>query len=327
MIRNMKVPLGLWKASNGSIWCTQRRALPLTRSMNTGASREDAAVPAAKEEPALSADLYMHPEKWKGLPPQRILELYWERMARLGSEYKPNNDELNALLTTSEYSDVSSNDIKKLYYKGEQGAIDIKGGTVGRDNSLRPFMFDELPSQSQELVAQHREQRFYNRLAAYELPLLAQYRQEYKRPSSKTHPVTYRYTNYVGEEHPNSRKVVLSVKTEDLGLEAKSLHKFRVLARSRYDHITDIFKMSSDRFENASQNARYLHDILQKLLAESKDLTKDDFSDVPIDTRHTIAKNLRKKKHDHRFPEEWKRPEDAPKKKFDIVDQLLNTLQ
>ncbi|CAI4056888.1 hypothetical protein SUVZ_02G2980 [Saccharomyces uvarum] len=327
MIRNMKVPLGLWKASSGSIWCTQRRVLPMTRSIKTGASGEGAAVASAKEGPALSADLYMHPEKWKGLPPQKILELYWERMARLGSEYKPNNDELNALLTTSEHSDVSSNNIKKLYYKGEQGAIDIKGGTISRDNSLRPFMFDELPSQSQELVAQHREQRFYNRLAAYELPLLAQYRQEYKRPSAKTHPVTYRYTNYVGEEHPNSRKVVLSVKTEDLGLEVKSLHKFRILARSRYDHITDIFKMSSDRFENASQNARYLHDILQKLLAESKDLTKDDFSDVPIDTRHTIAKNLRKKKHDHTFPEDWKRPEDAPKKKFDIVDQLLNTLQ
>lgn len=299
----------------------------MTRSMNTGASSEVAAVAAAKEGPALSADLYMHPEKWKGLPPQRILELYWERMARLGSEYKPNKDELSALLTTSEYSDVSSSDIKKLYYKGEQGAIDIKGGTVNRDDSLRPFMFDELPSQAQELVAQHREQRFYNRLAAYELPLLAQYRQEYKRPSAKTHPVTYRYTNYVGEEHPNSRKVVLSVKTEDLNLETKSLHKFRVLARSRYDHITDIFKMSSDKFENASQNARYLHDILQKLLAESKDLTKDDFSDVPIDMRHTIAKNLRKKKHNHKFPEEWKRPEDAPKKKFDIVDQFMNTLQ
>ncbi|CAI7206283.1 BAD_collapsed_G0010500.mRNA.1.CDS.1 [Saccharomyces cerevisiae] len=319
----MKVPLGLWKVSRGNLWSTQKRVLTMSRCLNSDAGNEAKTV---REGPAFSADLYMHPEKWKGLPPQRILELYWERMARLGSEYKPNKDELNALLTTSEYSNVPVNDIKKLYHRGEQGAIDIKGGNVNRDNSLRPFMFDELPSQAQELVAQHREQRFYNRLAAYELPLLAQYRQEYKRPSPESHPVTYRYTSYVGEEHPNSRKVVLSVKTKELGLEEKSLHKFRILARSRYDHTTDIFKMSSDKFEHASQNARYLHDILQRLLAESKDLTEDDFSDVPLDTRHTIAKSLRKKKRDYEFPEHWKRPEDAPKKKFDILDQLLSTL-
>lgn len=170
----------------------------MSRCLNSDAGNEAKTV---REGPAFSADLYMHPEKWKGLPPQRILELYWERMARLGSEYKPNKDELNALLTTSEYSNVPVNDIKKLYHRGEQGAIDIKGGNVNRDNSLRPFMFDELPSQAQELVAQHREQRFYNRLAAYELPLLTQYRQEYKRPSPESHPVTYRYTSYVGEEH------------------------------------------------------------------------------------------------------------------------------
>ncbi|CAI4038051.1 hypothetical protein SMKI_04G3900 [Saccharomyces mikatae IFO 1815] len=323
----MKVPLGLWNASRANIWSTQRRVLSMSKRLSSNANGGASTASTTKEGPAFSADLFMHPEKWKGLPPQKILELYWERMARLGSEYKPNKDELNALLTTSEYSEVPANDIKKLYYRGEQGAIDIKGGSVNRDNSLRPFMFDELPSQAQELVAQHREQRFYNRLAAYELPLLAQYRQEYKRPSAKTHPVTYRYTSYIGEDHPNSRKVVLSVKTDELGLEERSLHKFRVLARSRYDHITDIFKMSSDKFEQASQNARYLHDILQKLLAESKDLTKDDFSDVPLDTRHTIAKNLRKKKRDYKFPEHWKRPEDAPKKKFNIVDQLLDSVE
>ncbi|EHN03097.1 Rsm24p [Saccharomyces cerevisiae x Saccharomyces kudriavzevii VIN7] len=323
----MKAPVGLWKASKVNIWSAQRRALSITRHLDNNASGGVSTSTSTKEGPALPADLYMHPERWKGLPPQKILELYWERMARLGSEYKPNKDELNALLATSEFSNVSINDIKNLYYGGEQGAIDVKGGSANRDNSLRPFMFDELPSQAQELVAQHREQRFYNRLAAYELPLLAQYRQEYKRPSPKTHPVTYRYTNYVGEEHPNSRKVVLSVKTENLGLEPKSLHKFKVLATSRYDHTTDIFKMSSDKFEHASQNARYLHDILQKLLTESKNLAEDDFNDVPIDTRHTIAKNLRKKKHNYKFPEHWKRPEDAPKKNFDVVDQLLSTLQ
>lgn len=286
---------------------------------------KNAASPKAARAQSISPNLYLEPTKWKGLPSDTIFALYQERIVKLGSHYKQCDAELEALLSTSEDTGVLKRDIRKIYYNGEKGAADIIGGSLQDNYSPRPFMFDELPSQAQDLVAQHREQRFYNRLAAYELPLLAQYRQPYKKLAAKTHPVQYRFTTYLGEDHPNASKVVLQAKTQDLGLNSKELHKFRLLARTRYDHLTDIFKMSTSKFPEPAQNARYLNDTFQKLLKESKDLT-EDFSDVPLDTRHTLAKNLRKKRHNYVFPEEWKRPEDAPKAKLDIVSQIEKNL-
>lgn len=296
-----------------------------SRSLAGDSLRASQASPQVARAGSISSNLYLEPSKWKGLPSEKIFHLYRERIVRLGSKYKPCDEELQALLSTSQVTGVLERDIKKIYYNGEKGAADILGGGLQDSYSPRPFMFDELPSQAQDLVAQHREQRFYNRLAAYELPLLAQYRQPYRKLSAKTHPVQYRFTTYLGEDHPNACKVVLRVKTKDLGLNAKELHKFRLLAKTRYDHLTDVFKMSSDKFPEAAQNTRYLNDVFMKLLKESKDLT-DDFSDVPLDTRHTQAKNLRKKKHNYVFPEEWKRPEDAPKPKFNIVNEIEKNL-
>ncbi|CDF87718.1 probable 37S ribosomal protein S24,mitochondrial [Zygosaccharomyces bailii ISA1307] len=281
--------------------------------------------PAAEVANSTHTNLYLEPAKWKGLPSEKIFQLYRERIAKFGSRYQPCEEELQALLSTSEDTGVLKRDIRKIYYNGEKGAVDISGGSLKDNYSPTPFMFDELPSQAQDLVAQHREQRFYNRLAAYELPLLTQYRQEYKRLSPKTHPVEYRFTTYIGEEHPNARKVVLKTKVSDLGLNDKQRHKFCVLATTRYDSTTDIFKMSSDRHPEPAQNARYLSDVFQKLLKESKDMS-DDFSDVPLDTRHTQAKMLRKKRHDYIFPDEWKRPQDAPKPKFRFVETLSENL-
>lgn len=281
--------------------------------------------PAVEIAHSTHPNLYLEPIKWKGLPTEKIFHLYRERIVKLGSRYKPCEEELQALLSTSDDTGVLKRDIRKIYYNGEQGAVDISGGSLKDNYSPTPFMFDELPSQAQDLVAQHREQRFYNRLAAYELPLLTQYRQEYRRPSHRTHPVEYRFTTYIGEEHPNARKVVLKTKVSDLGLNEKQKHKFCVLATTRYDATTDIFRMSSDRYPEAAQNARFLNDVFQRLLRECKDMS-DDFSDVPLDTRHTQAKMLRKRRKDYQFPEEWKRPQDAPKSKFRFVEMLSQNL-
>lgn len=269
-----------------------------------------------------STELYMNPQKWTGLEPEKIISLFWERKTKLGHNYERTPEELNALLSTAEYSGMTKTEVKKIY--------DDTTNTMGVSmvskkflrEGLRPFQFDELPSPAQDIVDEHREQRYYNRLAVYDLPLLAQYRQKYNNPSVKTAPITYRYTSYVGEDHPNNVKVVLSFKTKDLPLNDKQLHKLRLLARTRYDFETDIVKMSSDKFPEAAQNARYLHDILQDLIKESKDM-KDDFSDVPLDTRHISAKKLRKRRNDYEFPEEWKRPQDAPIETVDIVNKIL----
>ncbi|CCF56900.1 hypothetical protein KAFR_0B06040 [Kazachstania africana CBS 2517] len=272
---------------------------------------------------SVELDLYMNPSKWKNVPPQKIIDLYWERKTKLGTTYERCEEELDALISTSDYTGVSKDDIKKLY----NGDIDEFQNIIGRDAlkyGLRPFQFDELPSPAMDMVHDQREQRFYNRLAAYELPLLVQYRQPYKPINEQTHPVVYRYTTYAGEEHPNSKKVSITLKTRNLGLNDRELHKFRLLARTRYDHETDTFKMSSENFPEAAQNAKYLNDILQRLLKEAKDMT-DDFSDVPLDTRHTVAKNLRKKSHKYEFPEKWKRPEDAPPRERNLMEKVINS--
>ncbi|KAL3231605.1 Small ribosomal subunit protein mS35 [Nakaseomyces bracarensis] len=304
--------------------------LPVCRVLQRGLKTQAQTTPVA-------SNLYMEPSKWKGLPSEQIISLYWERMAKLGKKYKQQPEELEALLTTSEYTGVPESHIRKLYKYGEKGMLEIGGGaSVSGGNAkdkvggFSRFQFDELPSQALDLVAQHREQRFYNRLAAYELPLLAQYRQEYRRPDPVKYPVTYKYMTYIGEEHPNSRKVVMTFKTAELGLGERELHKFRLLAKTRYDYTKDEFRMSSDRYPEPQQNAKYLSDTLHKLLKEAKDLSKDDFSDVPLDKRHIIARNLRKKQSmrlkNIQFPESWKRPEDAPVPKANIVEEMKRYL-
>ena len=280
---------------------------------------------ASSTSTSTSAELYLTPEKWSKEKPERIISLFWERKAKLGPEYKRTPEELSALLSTAEYSGMTQNEVRKIYDDTTNAMGTSMVSKQFLRQGLRPFQFDELPSPAQDIVDEHREQRYYNRLAVYDLPLLAQYRQTYKNPPVSSHPVTYRYTSYVGEEHPNAVKVVLSVKTADLGLEPKALHKLRLLARTRYDHETDVFKMSSDSFPEAAQNARYLHDTLQRLLAEFRDLKSDDFNDVPLDTRHTARRKLRKRRNDYKFPEEWKRPQDAPAETVNVVDRVLRT--
>ncbi|AMD19019.1 HBR118Cp [Eremothecium sinecaudum] len=293
-------------------------------------SRYNSAVAAAvssASESTGSMDMYKYPRKWHGMGTKQLLKLHNERKARLGHLYEPTQEEFTALIPSAIDLGFSTEEFKKLYFTPEEKLeMENQKGDKKLDfDQPDTFKFDELTSQAHLLVHQHREQRYYNRLAAYELPLLVQHRQEYRRKDTSTHPLKYRYTTYIGEDHPNSRKVVLSVKTADLNLNEKELHKLRLLARTRYDHITDEFKMSSDRFANAAQNAQYLSKTFQKLLKEARDMT-DDFSDIPLDTRHTIAKNLRKKKRGYEFPEEWKRPQDAPKKVVDLITKLSNSL-
>lgn len=287
----------------------------------------------------LQQNLFLTPQKWKGLPPQDIILLHEERKVKLGPNYQPNKDELDALYTTSKFMDKTEIEIKKLYDSHWESINKIHDEKKQNNNrarmrkyspndlkyGLRPFQFDDLPSAVQDDISNIRDERFYKRIAAYELPQLVKYRTEYTPINVTTHPIKYRYTTYLGEEHPNSKKVVLSCHTKDLPLNAKQLHKFRLLARTRYNYETDEFKMSSEKFLEPMQNAGYLNDILQRLLKESKDLSEDSFEDIPLDTRHIKAQNSRKKKgtKSFKFPEEWKRPQDAPTEKVNILKEVF----
>jgi small subunit ribosomal protein S35 len=113
----------------------------------------------------------------------------------------------------------------------------------------------------------------------------------------------FRYTTYMGEQHPAARKVVLEFAPKDLkepaGLDDAQITKLIKLCGMRYNPETQIVKMSCESFETQAQNKRYLGDLVDKLIEESKDMT-DMFEDVPIDRRHV------KKKPFFHFPEQWK---------------------
>jgi small subunit ribosomal protein S35 len=118
-------------------------------------------------------------------------------------------------------------------------------------------------------------------------------------------PLRFRYTTYLGEEHPAAKKVVLEFCTADLPLTPKQRLKLIKLLGPRYDPQKDLVHMSSEMFQTQAQNKRYLGDLVDTLMAEAKNAStedggKDPFDDVPVDFRHV------KWEKKIEFPEGWK---------------------
>ncbi|KAL9594159.1 MAG: hypothetical protein Q9219_007196 [cf. Caloplaca sp. 3 TL-2023] len=200
------------------------------------------------------------------------------------------------------------------------GEVDEQGS--GEDDD---FEGDDISSTAHGELEQHREMREYARIAAWEMPMLSSmslwrnrpqslwyddanvvYRLEFAKPfelPGKDKPLRFRYTTYMGETHPASKKVVLEFCTRDLPdlTEAQRI-KLVKLVGVRYNPDDDLVKMSCEMFETQAQNKRYLGDLVDTLVAESKDAT-DMFEDVPLDFRH------HKPKPKFEFPEKWKMTE------------------
>lgn len=116
----------------------------------------------------------------------------------------------------------------------------------------------------------------------------------------ETHILRFRYTTYMGEQHPAEPKVVVELSTKDLTpkyLTEAQRQTFIKLVGPRYNPDTDIVRMSCERFNNRAQNKRYLGDVVNALVKEAKE--GDSYADVPLDLRH------HKPKRQLRFPEEW----------------------
>lgn len=169
------------------------------------------------------------------------------------------------------------------------------------DSTLDPtFETDDLSSLAHAELAHHRELRQHLRLAAWEMPLLAQLATPYTKPDAAKYPLRWRYTTYMGELHPASNKVVVEFYPANLpDLTRQQVQTLKKLAGVRYDPVKKIIKMSCDSFEMQAANKRYLGDVIQTLITEAKDPNADHFADIPLDTRH--AKPRRKL----RFPSEW----------------------
>lgn len=118
------------------------------------------------------------------------------------------------------------------------------------------------------------------------------------QPPTNATPLRFRYTTYLGEQHPAANKVVVEFDPTDLQLAPEHKTKLIKLLGPRYNPSTGIAKMSSEAYETQAMNKRYLGDTVATLITEAKDTT-DTFADVPADIRH------RKVKPKLQFPERW----------------------
>ncbi|KAI8342815.1 mitochondrial ribosomal subunit protein-domain-containing protein [Chlamydoabsidia padenii] len=163
---------------------------------------------------------------------------------------------------------------------------------------METFAFDDQTTIGHNLFENIRNVRQYLRKTQYELPKLSAYAKTFIPPTAED-IIKYKTYTYCGEGHPVERKVVLSVKVSDLKLTSEQRHKFLLLAGPRYHVDTDELIMSSEKFPKATQNKKYVGDLLQSLLKEAKD-DKDTFADIPL--------NLPQPKKKLVFPKEWARP-------------------
>ncbi|VVT45492.1 mitochondrial 37S ribosomal protein mS35 [Magnusiomyces paraingens] len=296
------------------------------------------------------------------LSPEEVLQQGFRKMREMPN-YKKSEEELKPLLTAAKALGISEASLRDIYQRttventGKSSSKKSSGDSASSpgaskspatgfvpgskaeeqfllqklntnmpiQNAHFPFKYDDIPSLGHLQLRDHRVQREYNRIAAYELPQLAKFASEYK-PPTESEVLRFRYTTYMGEDHAGEAKVVVTFKTSDLTeLNDKQRHKLRLLAGPRYDHTTDTIKMSSSAFPEAAQNVRYLGDIINSLVSEAKDLS-DSFEDIPLSTSHVEARKRRNKSRypNHPFPESWKRPQDAPKSKSDAFTKLVD---
>lgn len=90
----------------------------------------------------------------------------------------------------------------------------------------------------------------------------------------------FRYTTYMGEQHPAEKKVVLEFSPADMpNLTDLQRDKLRKLVGVRYNPEEDLIKMSCESFETQAQNKRYLGDLVDKLLVEARVSNSPDWPD------------------------------------------------
>lgn len=127
----------------------------------------------------------------------------------------------------------------------------------------------------------------------------------FELPSEKQ-VLRWRYTTYMGDNHPAENKVVVQFAPDDLGLTPVQAEKLKKLAGPRYNPEKELIKMSCESYTHPAQNKRYLSNLVDDLIATAKD-PKDTFEDIPLDTRHHRIPSK------PRFPKAWFMTEERKK--------------
>lgn len=268
-----------------------------------------------------NAPLYLNPHAWKGLSADRIFELHKARQEALGEKYNPNDAERNAILSTIESLSAGKSALEYSYEIDNFKERHMNNTPVNlRGLPPRKSNINVIPRGATPHEARKREQIM--RTCAYDMPLLAKYRQKYEpKPDAET-PISLRFhSDFSDESNAYNRKVTLQCKLQDLNLNEQQQKKFKILSGNRFNHHENSVKFACSQYPVATQNARWLVDTFNRLLEQAKDLS-DDFADIPVDTRH-----MHTKKSKPQFPESWKRPQDAPVDRHAIVGHLVDQVK
>ncbi|GEQ70080.1 hypothetical protein JCM33374_g3756 [Metschnikowia sp. JCM 33374] len=279
------------------------------------------AVTALRFHSSGPSPLYLNPHKWQGLPADRVFELHSMRRTALGEKYVPNDAERKAVLAT--YGELkASNPALSYGYEMDNFSERVMNNTPVSLRGL-PKKYANVPVlEKGQTPHQKRKIEQIHRISAYEMPLLAKFRQPYQPSSAKETPLRLKFsTDFSEESTPINRNVTLFVNLKDLELNAQQQRKFKLLAEEKFDHNTNVFKFSTDRYPESTQNARWLVETFNKLLTEAKDLTKNTFDEVPLNIAQKKANGATD------FPESWKRPQDAPIKRHRIVRECVDAVK
>lgn len=261
--------------------------------------------------------LHLNPHAWEGLPADRIFELHNLRKDALKENYNPNDEERRAILST--FTSLSKTRPGLDYvYEIDNFKERYMNSTPVNERGLPPKRSNVNVVSSGQTAHDLRRREHLTRISAFEMPLLAKLREKYEPKSDKETPVKLTYhTDFSNESNSSNRKVTLEVLLKDLELSEPQQRKFMILSGNKFNHNTQTLKFTVDEHPEPTQNAKLIMQRFNKLMKESKDLT-DDFADIPIDTRHSKPVTPKAK-----FPEAWKKPENAPVAQNSIVKKLV----
>lgn len=269
----------------------------------------------AKKTTKAARPLYLDPHKWIGLPADRIFELHNTRVANLGEEYYPTNGEKRAVLSTLAALKKGRPTLSYTYdidNFNERIMNNEPQSKQAKLSNIEVYSKGETPHKMR-LIDQT------NSVIAFEMPLLAKYRQPYVPPTKERRPLRLTFqTDFSDTPNEFNSKVTLTAKLDDLKLTGAVAKKFMLLSGEKFNHNNRTLRFSSKKFPESTQNARWLSETLNKLLEESEDLTKNQFEEVPLNTSQTIPP-----KPVYKFPESWKRPEDASTQRHHVVQKFV----
>ncbi|KAK8049436.1 hypothetical protein PG994_011166 [Apiospora phragmitis] len=241
--------------------------------------------------------LYYKPNKEQREAEAELLQTYEDQtdftpeQKAVFDELEKEIDELDTALT--EATEVPKKMKKETFWGEDEEDPDMLVEDIDDEEPAD----DDIVSSAHGKLEEFREHREYARVAAWQMPLLSKLTRKFEPPTAEQ-CLRFRYTTYMGEEHPAASKVVVEFSPRDLPLNEAQQLKLKKLLGARWNPETDIAKMSCEQFDHQAQNKRYLGDLVEKLVAQAKDKT-DMFEDIPLDTRHHQIK-VRPK-----FPKEW----------------------